>query len=245
MNFGQILAQPADFDQDGDVDTDDIDLLSANFGNAMYDLNGDGTADAGDVDYMLDTILFTVRGDTNLDGKVDLIDLATFGENYGATSAGWAQGDTDGNGTVDLLDLARFGESYGYDNSGALAITPMAGTSIVRTAEDVTVIHISGAALMAEGPMISLTATPTGAELLGPVAMPTQSGGDEASEALATSVFTARVSGTSLDTATTPWRSVVEGESVLEASFVMPTGFLAGEDDDDEGADVLLDMDLL
>ena len=55
-------------------------------------------------------------GDFNLDGVVDLIDLATLGDGYGLGTT-WAGGDTNGDRTVDLLDLGAFGESYGYDSS--------------------------------------------------------------------------------------------------------------------------------
>ena len=117
-----------DFDGDGDIDADDIDLLGAAIRTGstdlLYDMDGDGGVDVDDFDVhvtvLVDTSLGlstgTEYGDWNLDGLIDLLDVATLGDGYGAFDAGWA----DGNGNVyadtevDLLDLAAVGDNYGY-----------------------------------------------------------------------------------------------------------------------------------
>jgi hypothetical protein len=46
-------------------------------------------------------------GDANLDGTVNLIDLATVLTNYDKSSMAWSQGDFDANGTVEFEDLSK------------------------------------------------------------------------------------------------------------------------------------------
>jgi len=56
----------------------------------------------------------TLRGDTNHDGDVDLVDLGALAGNYGKTSgATWEQGDFNGDGDVDLVDLGDLAGNYG------------------------------------------------------------------------------------------------------------------------------------
>jgi hypothetical protein len=69
-------------------------------------------------------VRFTLLGDTNLDGKVDVTDLGNLASNYGATSgATWVQGDTNYNGAVDVSDLGNLASNYG----GQLATSPSFG----------------------------------------------------------------------------------------------------------------------
>ena len=83
---------PGDFDSDGDVDTDDIDLLCNNQGDAAFDLDGDGDADEDDLTYLLENLVEltdgsgrvgTQRADFNLDGLSNATDLATMAANFG------------------------------------------------------------------------------------------------------------------------------------------------------------------
>lgn len=53
-------------------------------------------------------------GDTDQDGDIDLVDLATLLANFGATAGrSWGQGDFDGNGAVNLTDLASLLSNFG------------------------------------------------------------------------------------------------------------------------------------
>jgi hypothetical protein len=125
--FGTIVgpgaaALPGDFDNDGDVDADDVDLLMANLGGdpGTYDLTDDGVVDQDDVDEWVFNIvpigenIGTVYGDFNLDGEVNAGDLALLATNYGlAGTWGWATGDGNGDGNVDAGDLAMLATNYG------------------------------------------------------------------------------------------------------------------------------------
>jgi hypothetical protein len=117
-----------DFDNDGDIDADDIDALAAaiqaSSTDTIYDMDGDGDVDADDfafhVHNLVDTALGegtgTEFGDFNLDGMVSILDLGALGDGYGV-GTGWAQGDANGDGTVGILDLGFLGDNYGYDGS--------------------------------------------------------------------------------------------------------------------------------
>jgi hypothetical protein len=75
-------------------------------------------------------------GDTDLDGAVNVADLANLAGNFGATSGGtWVQGDFDYNGNVNVADLAdlagNFGETIGggSDGSGHAGSAASAGSA--------------------------------------------------------------------------------------------------------------------
>jgi hypothetical protein len=151
MDGYQLLALNAydilgDFDDDGDIDADDIDLLMANLGDTSltYDLNGDGVADQDDVDqWVLNIVpigenIGTVYGDFNLDGEVNAGDLALLATNYGlAGDWGWATGDSNGDGNVDAGDLALLASNYGtvvhtVPEPATLALLAMGAMAMAR-----------------------------------------------------------------------------------------------------------------
>ncbi|MEO0586271.1 MAG: M14 family zinc carboxypeptidase [Planctomycetota bacterium] len=137
-NFGRAFAEgfgitiAGDFDDDGDVDVDDVDLLFANLGNPDFDLTGNGVTNTADVNEMIQNILETAFGDANLDQKVDTSDLAILAGNFSQSVSSWAQADFNGDGVVNTADLAQLAGSFGFDGTGALtanaALVPEPGT---------------------------------------------------------------------------------------------------------------------
>lgn len=61
-------------------------------------------------------VMYTYRGDTNLDGRVDGTDLGNIIEGLSGAGTGWAYGDSNYSpgGLVDLTDFAAFLASYNY-----------------------------------------------------------------------------------------------------------------------------------
>ena len=61
------------------------------------------------------TVAYTIYGDANLDGKVDVNDLTIVLSHFGKTSMTWSQGDFNYDGKVDVNDitimLTHFGQS--------------------------------------------------------------------------------------------------------------------------------------
>ena len=115
MRLGTSLAEydRGDFDGDGDLDADDIDLLYQGialgvFDDFMVDLNGDGVRDAADMDVMIEQILQTLYGDATLDGNVDGEDYVAWLNGFQSGGSGWAMGDFNGDGVVDGQDFLEW-----------------------------------------------------------------------------------------------------------------------------------------
>ena len=124
-NLGFRIARSAtgDFDLDGDIDADDIDILRDHVGNAAYDLDGDGDTDEDDLIYLVENLVElqdgsgrvgTMRGDFTLDGLVNATDLATMKAAYGTWPRDWADGNANCDDIVNATDLAILDSMYGF-----------------------------------------------------------------------------------------------------------------------------------
>ena len=125
---------PGDFDDDGDIDSDDIGLLCANLtgpgnpaGDPKYDLDGDGDADQADMDMLIHDLVEitggdgtgTEYGDFDLDGDIDTTDLTILATNYGVGTT-WAQGNANCDLVIDTTDLTIMATNFGFVASGAV-----------------------------------------------------------------------------------------------------------------------------
>ena len=73
------------------------------------------------------------RGDANLDGAVNVYDLAEVANHYGHTGMTWADGDSTGDGAVNVYDLAILANNYGATTGGGQVI-PEPATILIVTA---------------------------------------------------------------------------------------------------------------
>ncbi len=113
-----------DFDGDGLLTANDIDLLSTavreNSMESRYDVNSDGAVDQLDRIYWVDDLKKTYFGDANLDGVFttdDLVSVFVAGE-YEDGVAGnstWATGDWDGDTEFDSADFVAAFSAGGYE----------------------------------------------------------------------------------------------------------------------------------
>jgi hypothetical protein len=83
-------------------------------------------------------VRFTLLGDTDLNGNVNVADLGNLATNFNSTAAGWINGDFDYNGNVNVADLgdlatnfnltlASAGLSTGGGQTGAAPAAVVAG----------------------------------------------------------------------------------------------------------------------
>ena len=116
---------PGDFDEDGDVDDDDIDILCANMGGDVgtYDMDGDLDVDEDDMIFHVENLVElqdgsgrvgTKRGDMNLDGFVNATDLAIMQPTFGLSGQLYANGDLNCDGVVNGTDLAILASNIGF-----------------------------------------------------------------------------------------------------------------------------------
>ena len=82
----------------------------------------DNRADAGVYQEGFDTTTLTLTaplgGDANLDGSVNVSDLAVLAAHYRKNYSGWANADFNGDGVVDVKDLAILAANYRQTSGG-------------------------------------------------------------------------------------------------------------------------------
>ncbi|QDU71184.1 SpoIID/LytB domain-containing protein [Mucisphaera calidilacus] len=124
---------PGDFDDDGVVTLDDLDLLLAGQGNSLYDVDGDGDADLDDITLWVEGLYGGLMGDTLFDGDVDLADLSTLAFYFGQAGA-WENGDFNGDGIVNLLDLSILATNFNKTAvpEPAMGMVSLLGLALLR-----------------------------------------------------------------------------------------------------------------
>jgi hypothetical protein len=104
--------------------------------NALLDKSSFGgqTVDAASI-----LIAPELLGDTNADGTVDLTDLSTVLNNFGATTSTWTSGNFDGQPTIDLTDLSDV-----LNNFGATFSNPSVSSAAIPTPEPASLTLLGG-----------------------------------------------------------------------------------------------------
>ena len=128
-----------DFDKDGMLDADDIDLLTANLSipkeaEYAYDTDDDGMFDDADRLFLINDLMQTRVGDLDVDGDVDSADITVLATNWtGASQAGegstYGTGDVDFDGDVDAADRLLIVQNW----TGAQMTEGRASSSLTLT----------------------------------------------------------------------------------------------------------------
>ncbi len=119
---------PGDYDGDGQLDVDDLNLQAAAIqsGDGSLDLDGDGDTDLEDRKFWIQDLRKTWMGDANLDGVFstkDLIDVFQAGKFEQDAAATWDQGDWDGNGRFQTTDLVVAFQDGGFEKGPRAAVS--------------------------------------------------------------------------------------------------------------------------
>ena len=166
-------AIPGDFDTDGDLDVNDIDLLIAEIAGGnntpFYDLTDDGQVDLDDRDAWLEIAGAAnlpsgnsyLLGDANLDGTVDREDFLVWNDNKFTSVAAWSAGDFNADGFVDGRDLLIWNENKFTSSDRIMRSKSIAiGSRETREDPDENNQHqLAIDALFSEHPLLTLTPT--------------------------------------------------------------------------------------
>ncbi len=137
----------ADFDGDVDVDLNDVNSLLSQGSivegidvvvgqNEQFDLTGDGLIDDADLDQWLvfaaaahGLPLPYLRGDSNLDGLVDVSDFNAWNGSKFTANFRWDAGDFNGDGIADVSDFNLWNANK-FQSSQPLNVVPEPGNAI-------------------------------------------------------------------------------------------------------------------
>ncbi len=139
--FDPVLPNPpgtaaADSNGDGQLDTADLDLLTAAIAASQFsadlDYNGDGVLTNADIDVWLATAGLQnlpdgrsyQRGDANLDGFVDVSDFNAWNSNKFTNSSLWSDGNFNADGVVDVGDFNIWNDNK-FDDGSARTAAPI------------------------------------------------------------------------------------------------------------------------
>lgn len=116
----RFVARPGDFDEDGQLDVDDLDLLSRSFGSTepQWDVNYDGVVNWSDQLDWVTRLRQTWIGDANLDGQFasdDIVQVFVGGKYAQNSIATWSEGDWNGDHQFTSDDLVSAFMDGGYN----------------------------------------------------------------------------------------------------------------------------------
>lgn len=130
--FAVLPAITGDFNGNGLLDVDDVDLMAVEVRtgstNRVYDLNEDAAIDTVDFQTWVKDTAHLYYGDANLDGEFnsnDLVNVFGFGIYETGGVASWSSGDWNGDGYFNSADFVLAFEDGGYEQGPrAVAAVP-------------------------------------------------------------------------------------------------------------------------
>lgn len=136
----EVPSMAGDFDVDGQVTDQDIDLLCGevheSMGNQSFDLDCDSMVDSNDLDHLIHVILETEFGDMDLDGDVDFADFVPFSNNFGQSDLTWSGGDFNCDGQASFPDFVQLSNAFGFVSAMANVVQPISRDSVNAAIRD-------------------------------------------------------------------------------------------------------------
>ena len=123
---------PGDFNNDGILDANDVDLLaravSESSNDSQFDLNEDALVNSDDHTYWIKNLKNTYFGDSNLDGEFnseDFVQVFAAGkyEDGVLHNSGWAEGDWNGNREFESTDFVYAFRDGGFEKGPRTNLT--------------------------------------------------------------------------------------------------------------------------
>ena len=129
--------QAGDTNGDGQINADDVDTVCDGIqrGDLAFDFNSDRIVDRDDLDYFVESILYTSAGDANVDGQFDTSDLvqvlqAGEYEDGVVGNSTWAEGDWNCDREFDTADLVAALQTGRYETAASVAVK---GEPVIRS----------------------------------------------------------------------------------------------------------------
>ena len=136
VSFSNVV--DGDFDNDGDLDCNDIDALNSAIilgtNHPTYDVTGDNLVNQDDLNEWVLNLKGTLFGDANLDFDVDTSDFNIWNSNKFQSGRNWCTGDFNADGNTDISDFnifnsnkfqsARLVAPFDFRRVGATAARP-------------------------------------------------------------------------------------------------------------------------
>jgi hypothetical protein len=131
-SYADLLLKRGDVNSSGTSDALDMVALYSHFGAATwtYDMNVDGVVNVADVATMITNEFRTKAGDFDLDGDVDGADNVLWRKSVG-TGTQYTQGDANLDGVVNGADLAVWRTNFGFVRQ---PLSASSGSGASRTA---------------------------------------------------------------------------------------------------------------
>ncbi len=151
MGIRTLYSFNPDLSGDGQLSTDDIDLLTASIAannyDPFFDLDADGLVSLSDRDAWLATAGAAMLpsgnafllGDANLDGVVDGVDFIAWNSNKFSLNDSWSAGDFDADGVVDGSDFIAWNANKFRAASTSLVVPEP--TSVVVLIVSMGILH--------------------------------------------------------------------------------------------------------
>ena len=133
-HYAVLPAITGDFSGSDALDLEDINLIDEELRrestNRVFDLNEDALVTGEDRRILIQDLMETSFGDSNLDGTVDFADFLKLSQGFNA-DGGWANGDFDGSGRVEFPDFLLLSENFGQSNVAAASVPEPASAQLL------------------------------------------------------------------------------------------------------------------